>query len=83
MTEKDYDTYKFITTYIEENGHPPTAEEMDVINFRERKQSEENKEQIKQGLIDGLIDKVSRDQIIAICDLFDDVAKSYIVSKRV
>lgn len=27
MTEKDYDTYKFITAYIDENGHPPTAEE--------------------------------------------------------
>ena len=55
---------------------------MDVINFRERKQSEENKEQIKQDLIDGLIDKLPKDQIFAICELFDDVAKSYIVSKR-
>lgn len=82
MTEKDYDTYKFITAYMEENGHPPTAEEMDVINFRERKQSEENKEQIKQDLIDELIDKLSRDQIISVCELFDDVAKPYIVSKR-
>lgn len=82
MTEKDYDTYKFITAYIDENGHPPTPEEMDVINFRERKQSEENKEQIKQDLIDGLIDKLPKDQIFAICELFDDVAKSYIVSKR-
>ena len=82
MTEKDYDTYKFITAYIDENGHPPTAEDMDVINFRERKQSEENKEQIKQDLIDGLIDKLPKDQIFAICELFDDVAKSYIVSKR-
>lgn len=82
MTEKDYDTYKFITAYIDENRHPPTAEEMDVINFRERKQSEENKEQIKQDLIDGLIDKLSKDQILAICELFDDVTKSYIVSKR-
>lgn len=25
MTEKDYDTYKFITAYIDENGHPPTV----------------------------------------------------------
>lgn len=57
--------------------------QMDVIYLQERKQSEENKEQIKQDLIDGLIDKVSRDQIIAICDLFDVVAKPYIVSKRV
>ena len=31
----------------------------DVIYLRERKQSEENKEQIKQDLIDGLIDKLS------------------------
>nr|DAN49604.1 MAG TPA: Protein of unknown function (DUF3194) [Bacteriophage sp.] len=54
----------------------------DVIYLRERKQSEENKEQIKQDLIDGLIDKLSKDQILAICELFDDVAKSYIVSKR-
>ena len=57
--------------------------QMDVIYLQERKQSEENKEQIKQDLIDGLIDKLSRDQIITICDLFDDVAKPYIVSKRV
>uniref|UniRef100_UPI003F8146E4 hypothetical protein n=1 Tax=Waltera acetigignens TaxID=2981769 RepID=UPI003F8146E4 len=55
----------------------------DVIYLQERKQSEENKEQIKQDLIDGLIDKLSKDQILAICELFDDVAKSYIVSKRV
>lgn len=55
----------------------------DVIYLQERKQSEENKEQIKQDLIDGLIDKLSKDQILAICDLFDDVAKPYIVSKRV
>ena len=54
----------------------------DVIYLQERKQSEENKEQIKQDLIDGLIDKLSKDQILAICELFDDVAKSYIVSKR-
>ena len=54
----------------------------DVIYLRERKQSEENKEQIKQDLIDGLIDKLSKDQILAICELFDDVPKSYIVSKR-
>ena len=52
----------------------------DVIYLQERKQSEENKEQIKQDLIDGLIDKLSKDQILAICELFDDVAKSY--SKR-
>ena len=38
MTEKDYDTYKFITAYIDENGHPPTYEEMDVIKFSKRKQ---------------------------------------------
>lgn len=31
----------------------------DVIYLRERKQSEENKEQIKQDLIDGLIDIVN------------------------
>lgn len=55
----------------------------DVIYLQERKQSEENKEQIKQDLIDGLIDKLSKDQILAICELFDDVAKSYIVSKGV
>lgn len=55
----------------------------DVIYLQERKQSEENKEQIKQDLIDGLIDKLSKDQILAICDLFDDVAKPYIISKRV
>ena len=55
----------------------------DVIYLQERKQSEENKEQIKQDLIDGLIDKLSKDQILAICELFDDVAKSHIVSKRV
>lgn len=55
----------------------------DVIYLRERKQSEENKEQIKQDLIDGLIDKLPKDQILAICELFDDVAKPYIVSKRV
>lgn len=54
----------------------------DVIYLQERKQSEENKEQIKQDLIDGLIDKLSKDQILAICELFDDVAKPYIVSKR-
>lgn len=54
----------------------------DVIYLQERKQSEENKEQIKQDLIDGLIDKLPKDQILAICELFDDVAKSYIVSKR-
>ena len=54
----------------------------DVIYLQERKKSEENKEQIKQDLIDGLIDKLSRDQILAICELFDDVAKPYIVSKR-
>ena len=54
----------------------------DVIYLQERKQSEENKEQIKQDLIDGLIDKLSKDQILAICELFDEVAKSYIVSKR-
>lgn len=54
----------------------------DVIYLQERKQSEENKEQIKQDLIDGLIDKLSKDQILAICDLFDAVAKPYIVSKR-
>lgn len=54
----------------------------DVIYLQERKQSEENKEQIKQDLIEGLIDKLSKDQILAICELFDDVAKSYIVSKR-
>lgn len=57
--------------------------QMDVIYLQERKQSEENKEQIKQDLIDGLIDKLSRDQILEICELFDDVAKPYIVSKRV
>lgn len=55
----------------------------DVIYLQERKQSEENKEQIKQDLIDGLIDKLPKDQILAICELFDDVAKPYIVSKRV
>lgn len=55
----------------------------DVIYLQERKQSEENKEQIKQDLIDGLIDKLSKEQILAICELFDDVAKPYIVSKRV
>lgn len=54
----------------------------DVIYLQERKQSEENKEQIKQDLIDGLIDKLSKEQILAICELFDDVAKPYIVSKR-
>lgn len=42
----------------------------DVIYLRERKQLEENKEQIKQDLIDGLIDKLSKDQILAICELF-------------
>lgn len=54
----------------------------DVIYLQERKQSEENKEQIKQDLIDGLIDMLPREQILAICELFDDVAKPYIVSKR-
>ena len=28
MTEKDYDTYKFIIDYIEENGYPPTVREI-------------------------------------------------------
>ncbi len=28
MTEKDYDTYKFIIDYIKENGYPPTVREI-------------------------------------------------------
>ena len=54
---------------------------MNIIDLQTRKKSNEYKEQIKQELIEGLIGELSRDQLLTVCNLFDDVVRSYIISK--